>query len=80
MIDRLPNKEVYNPIRDHISMRFEIIDEETESKNNDLPLISEIARDLEQQKFDPDKSRVLIFAFSVLSKNMPPTFSYNRSP
>ncbi|QXP65779.1 UvrD-helicase domain-containing protein [Polaribacter sp. AHE13PA] len=45
-------------------MRFEIIDKEAESNSNDLPLISEIVKDLERQKFNPDKSRVLIFAFS----------------
>lgn len=54
MIDRLKNKEVYNPIRDHINIGFQ------EVKNPD-ELILYICRDLKNRGFDQNKSRGLVF-------------------
>ncbi|WP_067146256.1 ATP-dependent helicase [Pseudotamlana agarivorans] len=54
MISRLENKEVYNPIRDHININFEQVD----SVDDALAFIS---NDLSRKGFDPEKSRVLIF-------------------
>lgn len=54
MIERLEERKVYNPIREHISIAFEMANEEDE-----IPLI--IAGDLKEKKFDPHKSRVLVF-------------------
>jgi len=55
MIERLPNKEVYNPIRDHISINFKKIDTIDSAMNF-------ISIDLLEKSFDTEKSRVLIFA------------------
>ena len=67
MIKRLEGKEVYNPIRDHIQIGFKIIKPENSlDKNNkkgelQLAKIRAIAADLNEQNFNPEISRVLIF-------------------
>lgn len=54
MINRLEDKEVYNPIREHIKINFEQVD------NVDHAL-AYISNDLSIKSFNPQKSRVLIF-------------------
>ncbi len=54
MIERLKNKEVYNPIRDHISIGFELVPNLDE-------IMSFICNDLKTKGFNQDKSRGLIF-------------------
>ena len=54
MIERLEKNTVYNPIRDHIKMSFDIVGDKSE-------MTSGVAEDLKRNNFDPNKSRVLIF-------------------
>lgn len=54
MIERLKNKEVYNPIRDHISIGFQ-------SVPNIDEMMTAISQDLKTRNFNPEKSRGLIF-------------------
>ena len=54
MIKRLEKNTVYNPIRDHIKMSFDIVGDKSE-------MTSGVAEDLKRNNFDPNKSRVLIF-------------------
>lgn len=54
MIERLNNNEVYNPIRKHIQLSFEIVGDSKE-------MVAAIAEDLKNKGFDEEKSRVLIF-------------------
>jgi ATP-dependent DNA helicase RecQ len=54
MIERLEKNIVYNPIRDHIKMSFDIVGDKSE-------MVSGIAEDLKRNNFNPNKSRVLIF-------------------
>ena len=55
MIERLPNKEIYNPIREHISINFKQI-------NTIDHAMDFISNDLLENRFDSKKGRVLIFA------------------
>ena len=54
MIERLEKNTVYNPIRDHIKMSFDIVGDKSE-------MTSGVAEDLKRNNFNPNKSRVLIF-------------------
>ncbi|WP_299150337.1 UvrD-helicase domain-containing protein [uncultured Dokdonia sp.] len=54
MIERLNANEVYNPIRKHIQLAFDIVGDSEE-------MVEAIASDLKDKGFDEEKSRVLIF-------------------
>ena len=55
MIKRLEKNTVYNPIREHIKMSFDIVDDKSE-------MTTRVVEDLKRNDFNPFKSRVLIFA------------------
>jgi len=55
MINRLNSKEVYNPIRDHINLGFTVV-------LHSADRLIKLVEDLKVKRFDPEKSRVLIFA------------------
>ncbi|WP_055435787.1 UvrD-helicase domain-containing protein [Lacinutrix algicola] len=54
MIKRLDKNNVYNPIREHIKMSFNVVGDKSE-------MTLSVASDLKLNNFDPKKSRVLIF-------------------
>lgn len=54
MIERLNENEVYNPIRKHIQLSFDIVGDAEE-------MVEAVAEDLKNKGFDEEKSRVLIF-------------------
>ncbi len=54
MIERLNENEVYNPIRKHIQLSFNIV-------GDDKEMVEAIAYDLKSKGFDETKSTVLIF-------------------
>ena len=62
MIERINENKVYNPIRDHIEMGFKFVELSANDTNKDSSIILEIAKNIQEQKFNPEKSRVLIFA------------------
>jgi len=62
MIERINENKVYNPIRNHIEMGFRFSEPNPDDANKDSSIILEIAKNIKEQKFNPEKSRVLIFA------------------
>ena len=65
-IKRIENNKVYNPIRDHIKIGFKtIVVSDSNTNNKSVALnytkLEEVALNLEEQNFNPETSRVLIF-------------------
>ncbi len=66
MITRINSLEVYNPIRDHISLNFELVQDGDE-------MLDKLTQDLISNGFNPEKSRVLVF---VRTKKLAEEASY----